>query len=223
VNVVAIVSGGLDSVTMAHQLADDGHHLAIVSVDYGQRHRRELTYAERCAERLSATYVPVDLRSVTAHLAGSALTDPAVDVPMGHYAAPSMSATVVPNRNMMLIAVAAAIAVGQGAQAVATAVHAGDHPIYPDCRPEFIDAMSEALRIGNAGHRPPGIMAPFVDVTKADIVRIGAVIGVPFAETWSCYLGGDTHCGTCGTCVERREEFELAGVVDPTTYEAAAA
>lgn len=220
--VVVTVSGGLDSVTLAHSLAAEGHELVCLSFDYGQRHAKEVAFARACAERLGADHHVVDLRSVGALLSGSALTDASVAVPEGHYTDASMAVTVVPNRNAIMLAVAVGVATARGAPAVATAVHAGDHAVYPDCRPAFIVAAEHEARVANEGFLPDGfrILAPFVDRSKADIVRRGAEVGVPFAETWSCYVGGERHCGRCGTCVERREAFELAGVADPTDYDA---
>jgi 7-cyano-7-deazaguanine synthase len=219
---VALVSGGLDSVTLAHLLArDEPGPLHLVAVDYGQRHVRELDYARRCAQRLKARIDVIDLRSLQPLLTGSALTDAAIEVPSGHYADDTMRATVVPNRNAVLLAVAYAAAVADGAGLVATAVHAGDHPVYPDCRPAFIDAFNRMETLATEGFcRPDILRAPFVAWSKTDIVRTGAELGVPFADTWSCYRGGARHCGTCGTCVERREAFSEAGVDDPTQYDA---
>lgn len=219
--VVVTVSGGLDSVTLAHSLAAEGHDLVCLSFDYGQRHAKEVDFARACAARLGADHNVVDLRSVGALLAGSALTDASVAVPEGHYTDASMAVTVVPNRNAIMLAIAVGVATARRAAAVATAVHAGDHAVYPDCRPAFIEAAEREARIANEGFVADDfrVLAPFVDKTKADIVRRGAATGVPFAETWSCYVGGDRHCGRCGTCVERREAFELAGVADPTVYE----
>jgi 7-cyano-7-deazaguanine synthase len=221
--IVVTVSGGLDSVTLAHVLAAEGHDLVCLSFDYGQRHAREIESARACAERLEAEHQVVDLRSVGALLTGSALTDGDVDVPEGHYTDASMAATVVPNRNAIMLSVAVGVAVARGAVAVATAVHAGDHPVYPDCRPAFVEAVEREARIGNEGFAVEGfrVLAPFLRLTKDEIVRRGAALGVPFVETWSCYVGGVRHCGRCGTCVERQEAFELAGVVDPTVYEPA--
>jgi 7-cyano-7-deazaguanine synthase len=218
--VVTTLSGGLDSVTLAHALTADGHDVVALSFDYGQRHAKELEHAALCAQRLGASHHVVDLRSVGALLTGSALTDRAVDVPEGHYTDASMAATVVPNRNAIMLSVAVGVAVARGAAAVATAVHAGDHAIYPDCRPEFIDAIEHEARVANEGFIAEGfrVLAPFLHLAKDEIVRRGAALGVPFDETWSCYLGGELHCGRCGTCVERREAFELAGVHDPTPY-----
>jgi 7-cyano-7-deazaguanine synthase len=221
---VVTVSGGLDSVTLAHVLAADGLALTFVSFDYGQRHVRELDFARLAASRLGAAHHVVDLRSAGKLLSGSALTDAAVDVPDGHYTDDSMKATVVPNRNAILLSVATGLAVAIGADVVATAVHAGDHPIYPDCRPEFIHAFEKVARVGNEGFGHPALRleAPFLHLDKVDIVRKGAGLGVPFEETWSCYRGGERHCGRCGTCVERREAFELAGIADPTAYDTVA-
>ena len=218
--VVTTLSGGLDSVTLAYALTQDGADLVALSFDYGQRHAKEIDFAARCADRLGADHHVVDLRSVGELLTGSALTDRSVDVPEGHYTDVSMAATVVPNRNAIMLSVAVGVAVARGADAVATAVHAGDHAVYPDCRPAFIDAAEREAQIANEGFIKDSfrILAPYVDVTKGEIVRRGAALDVPFAQTWSCYLGGARHCGRCGTCVERREAFEVAGVADPTKY-----
>jgi 7-cyano-7-deazaguanine synthase len=222
--VVTTLSGGLDSVTLAHQLRHVGLAVIALSFHYGQRHARELDSAARCAERLGAEHHEVDLRSVGALLTGSALTDAGVDVPEGHYTDESMAATVVPNRNAIMLSVAVGVAVARGAEAVAAAVHAGDHTVYPDCRPAFIEAIEHEARVANEGFIVDGfqVRAPFLHLAKHAIVRRGAELGVPFEETWSCYLGGEVHCGRCGTCVERREAFELAGVPDPTPYAAVA-
>lgn len=218
--VVTTLSGGIDSVTLTHALAAEGCDLIALSFDYGQRHAKEIEMAALCADRLGADHAVVDLRAVGVLLTGSALTDPAVEVPEGHYTDASMAATVVPNRNAIMLSVAVGVAVARGADAVAIAVHAGDHPVYPDCRPAFIEAVEHEARVANEGFIKDGfqVLAPYLHVTKDEIVRRGAALGVPFAETWSCYLGGERHCGRCGTCVERREAFELAGVADPTGY-----
>lgn len=217
---VAIVSGGMDSTTLAYLLAGQHDQVTLVSVDYGQRHVKELEYARATAGRLGASHAVIDLRSVTQWLSGSALTDRSVPVPHGHYAADSMRATVVPNRNAMMLDVAVAVAVADGADVVATGVHAGDHAIYPDCRPEFIDAYRSMTVLANEGFLVDGfdIEAPFVEMSKADIAAMGDLMGVPWAQTWSCYEGGRVHCGKCGTCVERIEAFHLADVEDPTEY-----
>lgn len=216
---IAIVSGGLDSVTLAHYLSNQGHVLHLLSFNYGQRHVKELEYAAKCAADLSARYDVIDLSTLTPFLSGSALTDN-IAVPEGHYAAPNMRLTVVPNRNAIMLSIAYAVAVAEGATVVATGVHAGDHPIYPDCRPEFIEAFDQMERHATDGYAADGLhlYAPFVHMTKAEIVALGAALFVPYEQTWSCYRGDIAHCGVCGTCVERREAFQLAGVADPTIY-----
>lgn len=217
---VTIISGGLDSTVLAYLLHRSGAKLTLLSFDYGQRHRAELTYARRTAEALKAEHHVVDLTGLLTLLTGSALTDNSVDVPDGHYTDAAMRATVVPNRNAIMLDVAVARAVSAGADAVAFGAHAGDHPIYPDCRPAFLRAFEQMAVTANEGFAHPQfrVLAPFIDLAKSDIAALGAQLGVPLADTWSCYKGGAVHCGTCGTCVERREAFEVAGVVDPTVY-----
>lgn len=212
---LAIVSGGLDSVTLAYHLSSLGYDLHLLSFDYGQRHKKELDFAAVCAAALGAKWDVIDLSSVGRLLKGSALTDD-IAVPDGHYAAPSMAVTVVPNRNAIMLAVAFGVAVAEQVERVCIGVHAGDHFIYPDCRPEFVYSFGEMERFANDGG--PILYAPFLDKSKADIVSIGALLGVPYQNAWSCYKGGEVHCGTCGTCVERKEAFVLAGVTDPTIY-----
>lgn len=221
---VAVVSGGLDSTVMAYLLRAQGHRLHLLSFDYGQRHRKELDCARGLAADLSVPWELCDLQAagVTRFLRGSALTDSSVAVPEGHYADESMRATVVPNRNAVMLAIACALAGSVGASAVAFAVHGGDHPIYPDCRPAFVHAFEAMEKLAMEGMADLRVLAPFVDVGKDAIVRIGVEHGVPFERTWSCYNGRALHCGRCGTCYERREAFALAGVADPTAYEATA-
>lgn len=198
-------------------LAAEGNLSRLVSFDYVQRHTKELTFVALCAMRLSVPHHVIDLRSVGASLTGSALTDD-VDVPDGHYAEETMKVTVVPNRNAIMLTIAYGVAAAQGDDAVATAVHGGDHFIYPDCRPAFTDAFDAMQRAALDGYADVALHVPFVHRSKADIVREGARVDTPFDQTWSCYKGGDLHCGRCGTCVERREAFDLAGVPDPTQY-----
>lgn len=219
---VAIISGGLDSTVLAYLLKSQGYVLETLSFDYGQRHHKEIEYAEAAAADLHAGWRLINLQAagVTELLAGSALTDSSVSVPEGHYAAESMRATVVPNRNAIMLAIGCAAAASWRAESVALAVHAGDHPIYPDCRPDFVHAFEVMEGVAMEGMAHLRILAPFLDKTKADIVRTGVELGVPFERTWSCYKGYSTHCGGCGTCHERREAFTLAGVHDPTVYAA---
>ncbi len=215
---LVICSGGLDSVSLAHKVAMEHELAGLISFDYGQRHKKELDFAAACAERLNVPHDIVDIRPVGRSLSGSALTDD-IDVPDGHYAEETMKITVVPNRNAIMLAIAFGIAAARNADAVATAVHGGDHFIYPDCRPGFIDAFQAMQNHALEGYADVRLYAPYVTVSKAEIVKDGARHGTPFALTWSCYKGEEDHCGRCGTCVERREAFHLAGQDDPTTYQ----
>ncbi|MDX8503483.1 7-cyano-7-deazaguanine synthase QueC [Mesorhizobium sp. VK4C] len=215
---IVICSGGLDSVTLAYKVAAEKTLARLVSFDYGQRHKEELDFARSCAVRLGVPHDIVNITAVGRLLTGSALTSGG-PVPEGHYAEDSMRVTIVPNRNAIMLAVAFGIAAAEQADAVAAAVHGGDHFIYPDCRPAFIEAFEAMQRHALEGLARIALYAPFLQLSKADIVSEGARLGVPFEETWSCYQGGAHHCGRCGTCVERREAFHLAAQNDPTSYE----
>lgn len=214
---IVICSGGLDSVSLAHKVAAEHELTGLISFDYGQRHSKEIDYAARCAKRLGAPFDLIDMRHIGAHLSGSALTDD-VDVPDGHYAEETMKVTVVPNRNAIMLAIAFGVAAAKQADAVATAVHGGDHFIYPDCRSDFTKAFEAMQAKALDGYANVQLYTPFVHIPKSAIVTEGAKHNTPFADTWSCYKGGEEHCGRCGTCVERREAFHLAGVADPTIY-----
>jgi 7-cyano-7-deazaguanine synthase len=218
---VAVVSGGLDSTTMAYLLRDQGYAISAISFDYGQRHCKELVFAKQMGADIGAPWTLIDLHAagLTGILGGSALTDESVTVPDGHYADETMKITVVPNRNAIMLSIACALAVTREAGAVAFGAHAGDHFIYPDCRPEFVRAFETMVNVAVDGLAKIEILAPFLSMTKTDIVRLGDELHVPFDRTWSCYKGGALHCGTCGTCFERREAFALAHVADPTMYE----
>lgn len=215
---IVICSGGLDSVSLAYKVAAENTLHSLLSFDYGQRHKKELDYAATCAAALGVPHKVIDITTIGASLTGSALTDD-IDVPDGHYAEESMKVTVVPNRNAIMLAIAFGVAAAQDADAVATAVHGGDHFIYPDCRPGFIDAFQTMQNQALDGYATVQLYTPFVNGTKGDIVTAGVAVGTPFANTWSCYKGGAQHCGRCGTCVERREAFDMAGVTDPTQYD----
>jgi 7-cyano-7-deazaguanine synthase len=215
---VLIYSGGLDSSVLLYHLRAAGHTVHALSIDYGQRHRCELTHAAEICKAIDVPHQTADLSAIQPLLAGSSLTSPEIEVAEGHYTEESMKSTIVPNRNMILLAIAAGHALSIGAEEIAYAAHSGDHAIYPDCRNEFADAMAEAIRL--CDWSTIELSRPFVDWTKADIVRRGAELGLPFEKTWSCYQGGDIHCGRCGTCIERREAFDLAGIPDPSAYAA---
>lgn len=190
--------------------------VAALTFDYGSKHNpREIPWARHHAGVLGIPHEVVNL-DFMGRLFRSDLLVGGGEVPDGHYEEATMRQTVVPFRNGILLAVAAGYAESRGAEAVVIAAHAGDHAIYPDCREAFMASMGEAIRLGTyAGIR---ILRPFIALTKAQIVARGRELGVDFDRTWSCYKGGRVHCGTCGTCVERREAFAVAGVEDPTEY-----
>ena len=215
---VVLFSGGLDSTVLASYLISKGAEVRLLSIDYGQRHAKELVHGETLAKELNLPRKTLSLPGLGDLLKGSSLTDDSVELPEGHYAEESMKATVVPNRNMILLALAGGYALSSGFDTIAYAAHAGDHFIYPDCRPEFAEAMEKAL--GLADWKDLNLYRPFVDMTKADLVKLGTELKAPLETTWSCYAGRERHCGKCGTCVERKEAFELAKVPDPTKYEA---
>lgn len=214
---IVICSGGLDSVTLAYRINNEHELMGLLSFDYGQRHKKEIDSAALCAAQLGVRHQIIDIQHIGQSLTGSALTDD-LDVPDGHYEEETMRVTVVPNRNAIMLAIAFGIASANGAEAVAAAVHGGDHFIYPDCRPDFINAFQKMQDHALDGYAQIELMAPYVHQSKADIVTDGAKYSVPFETTWSCYKGGEQHCGRCGTCVERREAFDIAGVEDPTIY-----
>jgi 7-cyano-7-deazaguanine synthase len=213
---VLIYSGGLDSTVALYYLKSQGHQLKALSVDYGQRHKKEIEFAKYHCAKLGIEHQVADLTGITHLLAGSSQTSANVDVPEGHYAEESMKLTVVPNRNMIMLSVAIGWAISQKANSVAYAAHAGDHAIYPDCRPEFADAIDHAAKLAD-WHRV-SLLRPFVQWSKADIAAEAKRLNIEIEKTWSCYKGLDVHCGKCGTCTERIEAFQLAGVPDPTVY-----
>jgi len=213
---VLIHSGGIDSTVLLAHLLAEGREVFALSVDYGQRHRRELEAARQICARYGVKHQVADLRALAPLFGANALTDSQVAVPEGHYEEASMKATVVPNRNMLLIAVAASWAMSLKASSVAYGAHGGDHAIYPDCRPVFAEALDKAIRL--ADWHEVSLERPFVGMDKTAIVRRGAELRAPLELTWSCYVGGERHCGKCGTCVERKEAFVRAGVADPTVY-----
>jgi len=225
---VVVFSGGMDSTSLVYMLRAvyPEVRLDLLSFDYGQRHKKELEYAVRTASKLGLRHDILDIGAsgLTDLLgeSGSSLVSGNA-VPEGHYAQENMKATVVPNRNMIMLSLALGVAVARNATCVATAVHAGDHFIYPDCRPEFITALSQAAAYGNQGfgnlslHQP--ILTPFIYETKAYIAKQAIINGMPFEDTWSCYQGGDIHCGKCGTCVERLEAIAQAQAVTQDEFD----
>ena len=211
---VIIVSGGMDSVTMLHEYCD---RIAVgISFDYGSNHNaREIPFARMHCERLGIKHIVISLDFMNRYFKSS-LLEGADAVPDGHYADENMKSTVVPFRNGIMLSIAVGIAESNGLRYVMMANHDGDHSIYPDCRREFVCAFDAAAKAGT--YVGAGILAPYTGITKADIARRGKEMGLDYSETWSCYKGGDVHCGRCGTCVERREALAEAGIEDTTPY-----
>lgn len=212
---VIVLSGGMDSVTLLHS---EKERIALaVTFDYGSNHNaREIECARRQAARLGIEHIVIPLAFMGQYFTSSLLSG-ADDIPEGNYDDENMRSTVVPFRNGIMLSVACGLAESRGLRHVLIANHGGDHAIYPDCRPGFVEAMGRAMEEGT--YDGVSILAPFTDISKAEIARIGARLGVEYAYTYSCYKGGERHCGRCGTCTERREAFRLAGIPDPTIYE----
>jgi 7-cyano-7-deazaguanine synthase len=210
---VIILSGGMDSTTLLYDLHSRGHELFALSFDYGQKHARELECAVDLCAGLQIPHYIVDLAWELGPLLSSSLTRENEPIPTGHYQDESMKSTVVPNRNMIMLSVAAGYAITIGANAIAYAAHAGDHAIYPDCRPVFREALQGVLNVCH--YEPIELVTPYIDITKGDICAIGRDLGVPYQLTWTCYLGEEYPCGKCGACTERREAFDFAGIPDP--------
>ena len=205
----------MDSVTMMYEYAEQ---IALaVSFDYGSNHnKKEIEFAKLHCERLGIRHLIIPLAFMGQYFKSS-LLEGADAIPEGHYTAENMKSTVVPFRNGIMLSVACGLAESNGLKKVLIANHGGDHTIYPDCRPEFINAMSSAMTLGTDTHVE--VFAPYTNITKGDIARHGKALGIDYSETWSCYKGGDKHCGKCGTCVERIEALAEAGIEDTTEYE----
>ena len=212
---VIVVSGGMDSITL---LYDKKEEIALaVTFDYGSTHNaREIAWAKVHCGRLGIRHIVIKLDFMQKYFTSS-LLEGGDEIPEGHYADENMKSTVVPFRNGIMLSVAAGIAESNGLKKILIANHGGDHTIYPDCRPEFIGAMDRA--IANGTYEDVRIDAPYTNITKADIAKIGKRLGIDYSETWSCYKGGERHCGKCGTCIERKEAMALAEIDDRTEYE----
>ena len=213
-NSVIIVSGGMDSITLLYDHKDE---IALgISFDYGSNHNaREIPYAKMHCERLGIKHITINLDFMHQYFTSS-LLEGAEAIPDGHYADENMKSTVVPFRNGIMLSVAIGIAESNGLKKVLIANHGGDHAIYPDCRPDFISAINKAAMSGT--YLNVEVDAPYTNISKTDIARRGLALGIDYSETWSCYKGGAVHCGTCGTCVERKEALHDAGIDDKTEY-----
>ena len=214
--VVVLCSGGMDSVTALYWARREHDLRAVVSFNYGAKHNdREIPFAAEHAARLGARHEIIRLDFVN-QLFASDLLKSGGKIPEGHYEAVNMRQTVVPFRNAIMLSIACGLAESTGAEGLVIAAHGGDHAIYPDCREDFMQAMGAAMRTGT--YAQVKLLRPFIALNKAGIAKEGARLGVDFGRTWSCYKGGELHCGKCGTCVERREAFNEAGIADPTRY-----
>jgi 7-cyano-7-deazaguanine synthase len=213
---VVILSGGLDSSTLLYHLRHEGHRLKAMSVNYGQRHSRELRAAGEICKMAGIEHRIVDISGLAAIFGQNALTDHVVDVPHGEYSSGTMAVTTVPNRNMIFLSIATSWAIASKFNAVAFGAHSGQYAPYPDCQPQFAAAMNCATHV--CDEAAIEVLAPFIRWNKADIVKRGHELGVPFELTWSCYEGGDIHCGSCSTCLDRNNAFAACGIDDPCRF-----
>ncbi len=206
----------MDSYTVLHKALAAGHEVFALSFNYGQRHVRELDCAAAVCDELKLSHKIIDITAMNELMAGSSLTDNSIAVAQGHYAEESMKTTVVPNRNMILLSLAIGYAVSIDATAVYYGAHAGDHAIYPDCRPEFVEKMNAVSLIAN--YQPIPIVAPFLHQNKAEILAAGLALRLDYSNTWTCYVGAEKACGRCGACTERLEAFAANNSTDPLSY-----
>lgn len=213
---VIILSGGIDSTTLLYYIKEQGYAVTALTFDYRQRHRKEIDCATKIATRIGVEHKILDLTTLN-KVTVSTLTRHELEVPEGRYDENSMKVTVVPYRNLVMLSIAAAFAASKRVPDLFYGAHSGDHPIYPDCRPEFIDALNRTLAVGE--WNPVRLRAPFSHMNKGEIIQLGLKIGVPYELTWTCYKGLEKPCGKCGSCIERLEAFKYANAKDPLDYE----
>ena len=213
--IIVVYSGGLDSFTLLNEAIRSGKDVSALSFNYGQKHNKELHFVEKFCAQESIDSKIVNVSSIKELFQGSSLTDE-IDIPKGHYEDDSMKSTVVPNRNMILISLALGYAVTKEAEEVWFGAHAGDHAIYPDCRPEFVEKMDAVARIAN--YSPIAVKAPYIAMSKTEILAIGLNMQLDYGLTWTCYEGKELACGSCGACHERLESFAANNVIDPIKY-----
>ena len=214
---MVLCSGGMDSVTALYWARREHAVFAALSFDYGAKHNHcEIPRAAEQTRLAGIRHEVIGLDFVNQFFS-SALLQSGGTIPDGHYEAETMKQTVVPFRNAIMLSIACGFAESAGVEGLVIAAHGGDHAIYPDCRENFMRAMSDAMREGT--YAGIALLRPFIAMKKADIAALGMRLGVDFSRTWSCYKGGARHCGRCGTCVERREAFKEARLEDPTDYE----
>lgn len=215
---VVLLSGGLDSTTLLYLLKKEYTEVKAVTINYGQRHNKEILAAGKTCLELRVDWILLNFNDLKKVMRGSALTDN-IEVPEGSYNSMTMIQTVVPNRNMIFLSIAAAYALSSKYDAIAYAAHSGDHTIYPDCREPFFKSCEQTINIGNAWNKPVKILAPFVNLSKADILKVGVTLGVDYSKTWTCYKGDLKPCSKCGACIERAEAFKGVGITDPLLKE----
>jgi 7-cyano-7-deazaguanine synthase len=215
--VVCVLSGGMDSTTLLYDLVSKHFDVYPLTFDYGQKHNKEIEFARKSSEKLGLEHMVVDISSIQKLLQGSSLMVGGEDIPEGHYEQENMKSTVVPNRNMIMLSLSIGYAISIGANEVYYAAHGGDHAIYPDCRPIFVERMQDAAEV--CDYEKIKIKAPYLKKSKGEIAKRGKKLKVPYEDTWTCYKGLDKACGKCGSCVERLEAFEFAGIEDPLEYE----
>ena len=213
---VVVYSGGMDSFTVLNTAIQNGLDVYALSFNYGQKHSKELKVAARACRELGVSHKVVDITAINSLMANSSLTSD-VEIPEGHYEDDNMKSTVVPNRNMVLLSMAIAYAVSLEAGKVYYGAHSGDHHIYPDCRPEFVEAMNAVSKIAN--YQSVEIVTPFLHSSKGEILKAGLEMNLNYANTWTCYNGREKSCGKCGACYERLEAFAEQGTTDPLDYE----
>lgn len=212
---ILIYSGGLDSTTLLYYLLKNNHDVKCLSINYGQKHKKEIESSKYFCKKLNVEHEIVDVSSITKLISNSSLTSDK-KVPEGHYEEESMKVTIVPNRNMIMLSIAIGWAINEKFDNVAYAAHNGDHAIYPDCREGFAEHVSLAAQL--ADWHPVKVIRPFINFSKTEIAKLAGDLNVEIDKTWSCYNGKNIHCGKCGTCVERIEALELSGVNDETIY-----
>lgn len=218
--IVVVYSGGMDSFTVLHKALKEGHEVFALSFNYGQKHNKELECAKQVTSELTVAHKILDIKNISSLFTSSSLVSNEIAVPEGHYQAENMKSTVVPNRNMILLSLAIGYAVNIEASEVWYGAHSGDHVIYPDCRPEFVEIMDRASKIAN--FEPVKVFAPYLNSDKIGILKDGFAMGLDYSKTWTCYKGLEKACGKCGSCVERLEAFGVHNKPDPLSYRSAA-
>jgi len=215
--VILIASGGLDSTTLLYRLIDEKKEIFAITFDYGQKHSKEIDFARKNCEKFGIPHNIISLKELTqAGIFGNNSLTSNREIPEGNYADENMMNTVVPNRNMIMLSLALAYGISIGAEEIYYGAHAGDHAIYPDCRPSFVEAMQQIARLCH--YWPIEIRAPYLNISKGDIVKEGMTLNVDYSMTWTCYKGEELACGKCGSCVERLEAFKINGIKDPIKY-----